>query len=205
MLRRARERRNSRRRMDLRRKCYEAFAERLPSHSSIRIAPDLAQKRGLCACGGVRARAPQVRLDRRGRHRRAASVARFTPRMCGVCAGERRNFDSIGLGITGAPRPGPFQATDGRGVRGGAQQIRLDRRGRHRHAGPRICRGVCGGAPQVRLDRRGRHRRAASVARFTPRMCGACAGEHRKFDSISVGVTGAPRDVATIGRACVQA
>ena len=39
-------------------------------------------------------------------------------------------------------------------------------------------RSVRGGVPQVRLDRRGRHRHAASVARFTPRMCGACAGEN---------------------------
>ena len=67
----------------------------------------------------------------------------------------------IGVGVTGTPRRWPFQATDVRGVRGGA--------------------------PQVQLDRRGRHRRAASVARLTHRMCGACAGERRKFDSIGAG------------------
>ncbi len=50
-------------------------------------------------------------------------------------------------GVTGAPRPGPFQATD--------------------------VRGVPGGAPHDRLAR--------------PRMCGACAGERRKFDSIGGG------------------
>ena len=27
------------------------------------------------------------------------------PRMCGACAGERRKFDSIGVGVTGTPRP----------------------------------------------------------------------------------------------------
>ena len=63
----------------------------------------------------------------------------------------------IGVGVAGTPRRWPFQATDVRGVRGGA--------------------------PQVQLDRRGRHRRAASVARFTPRMCGACAGERRKLNN----------------------
>ena len=67
---------------------------------------------------GVRGGAPQVQLDRRGRHRRAASVARFTPRMCGACAGERSKFDSIGVGVTGTLRRWPFQATDVRGVRG---------------------------------------------------------------------------------------
>ncbi len=115
---------------------------------------------------GVRGGAPQFRLDRRGRHRRAASVARLTPRMCGACAVERRKFDSIGVGATGTQRRWLFQATEVRGVRGGA--------------------------PQVLLDRRGHHRRAAFVARFTPRMCGAYAGELRKFDSIDAGVTGAP-------------
>ncbi len=48
---------------------------------------------------------------------------------CGACAGERRKFDSIGVGVTDAPRPWPFQATDVRGVRGGAPQFQLDRRG----------------------------------------------------------------------------
>jgi hypothetical protein len=73
--------------------------------------------------------AQQVQLDRRGHHRRAASVARFTPRMSGACAGERRKFDLNGVGVTGAPHPWPFQATDVRGVRGGAPQVQLDRRG----------------------------------------------------------------------------
>ena len=43
--------------------------------------------------------------------------------MCGACAGEHRNFDSIGAGVTGAPRPGPFQATDARGVPGERRTI----------------------------------------------------------------------------------
>ena len=71
----------------------------------------------------------------------------------------------IGVGVTGALRPWPFQDTDVRGVRG-------ERR---------------------KFDSivRGHHRRAASVALLTPRMCGECVGERRKFDSIGVGVTGA--------------
>ena len=43
--------------------------------------------------------------------------------MCGACAGERRNFDSIGAGVTGAPRPGPFKATDVQGVPGERRTI----------------------------------------------------------------------------------
>ncbi len=62
---------------------------------------------------GVRGREPQFRLDRSVRHWRAASVARFTPRMCGACAGERRKFDLIGVGVTGAPRLWLLYATDG--------------------------------------------------------------------------------------------
>ncbi len=31
---------------------------------------------------------------------------------------ERRKFDSIGVDVTGAPRPWPFHATDVRGVPG---------------------------------------------------------------------------------------
>ena len=58
----------------------------------------------------------------------------LTPRMCWAFAGECRKFDSIGVGVTGAPRLWPFQAMDVRGVRGGAPQVRLDRRGRHRRA-----------------------------------------------------------------------
>ncbi len=79
------------------------------------------------------------------------------------CARERRDFDSIGVGVTGAPHPWPFQATD--------------------------VRSVPGGAPHDRLARRVRHRRAASVTRFMLRR----PRERRDFDSIGVGVTGAPR------------
>ncbi len=40
-------------------------------------------------------------------------------------AGECCKFDFIGVGVTGAPRLWPFYATDVRGVRGGALQVRL--------------------------------------------------------------------------------
>ena len=43
--------------------------------------------------------------------------------MCGAGAGERSKFDSIGAGATGTPRPGPFQATDARGVPGERRTI----------------------------------------------------------------------------------
>ncbi len=46
--------------------------------------------------------------------------------MCGACAGDRHKFDSIGMDVTGAPRPWPFHATDVRGVRGGALHTTTD-------------------------------------------------------------------------------
>ena len=84
----------------------------------------------------------------------------FRPRMCEACAGERRQFNSIGVGVTDTPSHGcagraresaaistrsawasparcvcgPFHATDVRGMRGGASQVRLDRRWCHRRA-----------------------------------------------------------------------
>ena len=58
-----------------------------------------------------------------GRRWAAAAGPSPRPRMCGACAGKRRNFDSIGAGVTGAPRPGPFQATDVRGVPGERRTI----------------------------------------------------------------------------------
>ncbi len=82
---------------------------------------------------GVRERALQVRLDRHERHQRVSAVALSSH----VCAGPARGgaaspkSDWIGVGVTGAQRPWLFEATDARGVRVGALQVRLDRRGRH--------------------------------------------------------------------------
>ena len=39
--------------------------------------------------------------------RRVGGTPGPRPRMCGACAGERRKFDSIGVGVTGTPRPWP--------------------------------------------------------------------------------------------------
>ena len=82
---------------------------------------------------GVRERALKVRLDRHERHQRVSAVALSSH----VCAGPARGgaaspkSDWIGVGVTGAQRPWLFEATDARGVRVGALQVRLDRRGRH--------------------------------------------------------------------------
>ncbi len=43
--------------------------------------------------------------------------------MRGACAGECCKFGSIGVGVTGAPRSGPFHATDLWGVSWGAQKF----------------------------------------------------------------------------------
>jgi hypothetical protein len=124
---------------------------------------------------GVRGGAPQVRVDRRGRHRRAAFLALFTPRMCTACAGEHCKFDSIGVGATGAPRrhrrAAPFALSHhgcaGRARGSAASSTRSAWASPARRARgpltPRMC-GACAGELQVRLDRRGRHRRVASVA-----------------------------------------
>ncbi len=168
----------------------------------------------LSAHGG----APQVRLDRRGASPARCVGGPFLPRMCGACAEGRCNFESIGVGVTGAPRQGcagrargsaasstrsawaspARRATDVRGVRGRAPQVRLDRRGRHRRAAS-VALSCHGCAGRARGNAASSNRSAwASPARrvggpFRPRTCGACAGERRKFDSIGVGVTGAPR------------
>ncbi len=68
------------------------------------------------ACAGERHKFDSIGVGFTG----APRLWPVPPRMCGACAGERRKFDSIGAGATGTPRPGPFQATDVRGVRGGA-------------------------------------------------------------------------------------
>jgi hypothetical protein len=54
--------------------------------------------------------------------------------MCGACAGKRCKFESIGVCVIDAPRSWLIHVMDVRGVCGGALQVRLDRRGRHRLA-----------------------------------------------------------------------
>ena len=85
---------------------------------------------------------------------------------------------------------GPFYATDVRGVRGGAPQFRLDRRGRHRRAASGALSGH-GCAGRARRSAASSTRSAwASPARrvrgpLTQRMCSARAGERCMVDSNS--------------------
>jgi hypothetical protein len=82
--------------------------------------------------------------------------------MRGACAGEHCKFDSIGVGVTGVPRPWPCHATDERGVRGGALQVRLVRRGCHFHFWKLEQSSVEKAGIQPTYQ--ARYRRAASVA-----------------------------------------
>jgi hypothetical protein len=135
----------------------------------------------------------------------------FKPRMCRARAGERCKFDSIGLGVTGAPHLRPFHATAVRGVRGGVPQVRLDRRGRHRRTAfvAPLRHGLSlhfwnleqsstekAGIPPTYhepLQEVVTSPLPAPLGAEQNRTCGACAGEYRKFDLIGVGVTGVLR------------
>ena len=127
--------------------------------------------RGSAAISTRSARASPARLVR----------GPFRPRMCGASAGERRNFDSIGVGVTGTPRLWSFNETDVQGMSGGAPQFRLDRGGHHRHAAS-VARFRRGCAERARgsaasSTQSGWTLPASRVGGpFRPRMCGACAG-----------------------------